>query len=93
MHHVCSCYRADEYRYGASNDRSGGCGSIYDINDILSSSSSSSSSSSHRGFVVRKGILASEAIELLKKFYERGNPNAPEYKRARPLMSSLQQQQ
>ena len=88
MHHVCSCYRADEYRYGASNDRSGGCGSIYDINDILSSSSSQ-----HRRFVVRKGILASEAIELLKKFYERGNPNAPEYKRARPLMSSLQQQQ
>ncbi len=36
------------------------------------------------------GIYSDEAIELLKLFYERGNPNAPEHKRTRPLVDRQQ---
>ncbi|OEH77098.1 CMP dCMP zinc-binding protein [Cyclospora cayetanensis] len=36
------------------------------------------------------GILKSEAIELLRRFYARGNPNAPECKRKRPIESAAE---
>lgn len=38
------------------------------------------------GFPIRAGLFEAEAIEMLRSFYERGNPNAPEVKRQRKLV-------
>ena len=37
------------------------------------------------GFSIRAGLFETEAIDLLKEFYARGNPNAPDTKRHRAL--------
>jgi len=64
--------------YGCSNDRFGGCGSVLpahcryggDWLPVLD---------------CQPGILAEECIQLFQRFYQRGNPNAPDEKRHRPL--------
>ena len=43
-------------------------------------------SDSHVGLDVTSGIMKDEAIEILKRFYASGNPNAPDEKRKRPLV-------
>ena len=60
--------------YGCSNERFGGCGSILNIaSDPLPSLGPS--------YDVIRGVMAAEAVQLLKEFYKRENPNAPEEKR------------
>ncbi len=36
-------------------------------------------------FEIRSGVMATEAIDIFRRFYERGNPSAPDAKRARTL--------
>ena len=67
--------------YGCSNDRFGGCGSILDIaSDPLPSLGPS--------FDTIKGVMADEAVQLLKQFYKGENPNAPEDKRKSKSVST-----
>ena len=63
--------------YGCANDRFGGCGSIYNADRICPDA--------YPVLSVKGGILADNAIDMLKKFYDRGNPKAPDAKRQRPL--------
>jgi len=67
--------------YGCANERFGGCGSIYSIHNSTDDAGSS--------YPCYGGIRAAEAITALKQFYARGNPNAPEHKRSRPLVDRL----
>lgn len=86
--------------YGANNQRFGGCGSVIDINTIFKQNNRNESENKHSeskeavvneyldtnySYPVIGGILAAEAIQLLKEFYSRGNPNAPAEKRRRTL--------
>ncbi|KAJ3097200.1 hypothetical protein HDU97_005085 [Phlyctochytrium planicorne] len=56
--------------FGCRNDRFGGCGSVFSIhnNDNLTGTS----------FEINEGLLASEAISVLRKFYIRENTNEKE---------------
>ena len=67
-----------EVIYGCANDRFGGCGSIYDTHVLQVEDLPVLN--------VKGGVLGEEAVALLKEFYERGNPKAPECKRQRPLV-------
>ncbi|KAI4335359.1 hypothetical protein L6164_014011 [Bauhinia variegata] len=64
-----------EVYYGCANDKFGGCGSILSLH--------LSNIPQGKGFKCTGGIMASEAVLLLRTFYEQGNPNAP--KPHRPL--------
>lgn len=66
-----------EVFYGCSNDKFGGCGSILSLH-------LSNTVSLNKGFKCTGGIMASEAVLLLRSFYEQGNPNAP--KPHRPIL-------
>lgn len=57
-----------EVYYGCGNDKFGGCGSILSLH---------AGDQSRKGFNCKGGIMASEAVSLLRTFYEQGNPNAP----------------
>ena len=50
--------------FGCFNDRFGGCSSVYSIHEDLDNK-----------YECSPGILKDEAIQLLKDFYARGNPN------------------
>jgi tRNA-specific adenosine deaminase 2 len=63
--------------FGCFNERFGGCGSVVDV--------ATSPEGTLAPLEIKGGILANEAVEILKKFYARGNPNAPAIKRHRPL--------
>ncbi|XAR67018.1 tRNA(adenine(34)) deaminase [Bertholletia excelsa] len=65
-----------EVYYGCANDKFGGCGSILSLHS-RSSEALTSSGAQHKGFKCTGGIMASEAVSLLRSFYEQGNPNAP----------------
>ncbi|XP_010252288.1 PREDICTED: tRNA-specific adenosine deaminase 2 isoform X2 [Nelumbo nucifera] len=75
-----------EVYYGCANDKFGGCGSILSIHSSGSEHLSSDDTSKGKGFKCTGGIMASEAISLLRSFYEQGNPNAP--KPHRPVQLS-----
>nr|DAD36168.1 TPA_asm: hypothetical protein HUJ06_006808 [Nelumbo nucifera] len=64
-----------EVYYGCANDKFGGCGSILSIHSSGSEHLSSDDTSKGKGFKCTGGIMASEAISLLRSFYEQGNPN------------------
>ncbi|KAK3430980.1 hypothetical protein EUGRSUZ_E02201 [Eucalyptus grandis] len=66
-----------EVYYGCANDKFGGCGSILSLHSSSSEACISIGNSGSKGFKCYGGIMASEAISLLRDFYERGNPNAP----------------
>ncbi|XP_048132322.1 tRNA-specific adenosine deaminase TAD2-like isoform X1 [Rhodamnia argentea] len=66
-----------EVYYGCANDKFGGCGSILSLHSSSSEACISIGNSGSKGFKCCGGIMASEAISLLRDFYERGNPNAP----------------
>ncbi|XP_028794460.1 tRNA-specific adenosine deaminase TAD2-like isoform X2 [Neltuma alba] len=73
-----------EVYYGCANDKFGGCGSILSLhlgNNI------NNEVKPGNGFKCTGGIMASEAVLLLRTFYEQGNPNAP--KPHRPLTRQL----
>ena len=56
--------------YGCTNERFGGCGSVVNVaNDCAISGKPPLRCTS--------GVLASEAVELLKSFYKGQNPNVP----------------
>ncbi|CAE7232929.1 TAD2 [Symbiodinium sp. CCMP2592] len=79
-----------EVVFGSANVRFGGCGGVFKIHKMkVSKSGPGSGADAARealpGFVCRGGVLAEEAVELLREFYATGNPNAPEAKRHRPL--------
>lgn len=59
--------------FGCRNQRFGGCGTVVPVHQML------------QPVQIEEGERAEEAIALLKEFYERGNPNCPEFKRMRPL--------
>uniref|UniRef100_A0A1D1XUG0 tRNA-specific adenosine deaminase 2 n=1 Tax=Anthurium amnicola TaxID=1678845 RepID=A0A1D1XUG0_9ARAE len=61
--------------YGCANDKFGGCGSILSLHE--SGCEQLFRSSHENGFRCSGGLMASEAIALLRSFYEQGNPNAP----------------
>jgi tRNA-specific adenosine deaminase 2 len=63
-----------EVYYGCANDKFGGCGSILSLH---ARSSCSGGISEKKEFKCTGGLMASEAINLLRSFYEQGNPNAP----------------
>ncbi|GLT97398.1 hypothetical protein SLE2022_149650 [Rubroshorea leprosula] len=72
-----------EVYYGCSNDKFGGCGSILSLHSC-GSETLISGNPQKKGFKCTGGLMASEAISLLRSFYEQGNPNAP--KSHRPLV-------
>lgn len=62
--------------YGCANERFGGCGSILNV-----AADEALSASIGPCFDVVHGVLAVEAVTLLKTFYKGENPNAPDSKR------------
>lgn len=66
-----------EVYYGCPNDKFGGCGSILSLHTDGCEHSTVSGVKCQKGFKCKGGIMASEAVSLLRTFYEQGNPNAP----------------
>ncbi|KAK4423044.1 tRNA-specific adenosine deaminase TAD2 [Sesamum alatum] len=66
-----------EVYYGCANDKFGGCGSILSLHTNSSGKVTCSGISKRKEFKCTRGITASGAIDLLRSFYEQGNPNAP----------------
>lgn len=66
-----------EVYYGCANDKFGGCGSILSLHRVRDESIPSEGAPQEKGFKCIGGIMTSEAISLLRAFYEQGNPNAP----------------
>nr|XP_023914178.1 tRNA-specific adenosine deaminase 2 isoform X1 [Quercus suber] len=66
-----------EVCYGCANDKFGGCGSILSLHLGSSEPLKSHGVPQGEGFKCTGGIMASEAVSLLRTFYEQGNPNAP----------------
>ncbi|XP_065875307.1 tRNA-specific adenosine deaminase TAD2 isoform X2 [Euphorbia lathyris] len=62
--------------YGCANDKFGGCGSILSLH-LSHFQPHEREVAEGKGFKCRGGIMASEAVSLLRCFYEQGNPNAP----------------
>ncbi|KAL0033796.1 hypothetical protein WJX77_005392 [Trebouxia sp. C0004] len=61
--------------YGCQNDRFGGCGSILSLHEKGCGTCGRECKRSR--FACSGGLLAAEAINLLRQFYASGNPNAP----------------
>ncbi|KAH7648771.1 cytidine deoxycytidylate deaminase family [Cryptosporidium bovis] len=61
--------------YGCRNDRFGGCGSVLSYNDLVE----------NKNLTLRHGICEKKSVELLRCFYEFGNPKAPIEKRKRAI--------
>ncbi|XP_073158176.1 tRNA-specific adenosine deaminase TAD2-like [Henckelia pumila] len=66
-----------EVFYGCANDKFGGCGSILSLHTYSSGKHTSDGGSKRKEFKCTGGVMALEAINLLRSFYEQGNPNAP----------------
>ncbi|XP_065618301.1 tRNA-specific adenosine deaminase TAD2-like isoform X1 [Quercus suber] len=64
-----------EVCYGCANDKFGGCGSILSLHLGSSEPLKSHGVPQGEGFKCTGGIMASEAVSLLRTFYEQGNPN------------------
>ena len=60
--------------YGCANTRFGGTGSVLDLHKPRNGV---------RGYESMGGLFAEESIRLLKDFYQKGNPHAPNPKRRR----------
>lgn len=82
-----------EVYYGCANDKFGGCGSVLSLHSSgnlethASDDGHDGGGSKSRGFKCTGGIMASEAVSLLRSFYLQGNPNAP--KPHRPVVSRV----
>ena len=78
-----SLLRFSRVVFGCANDRFGGCGSVLDVHQQGVSPCGEPSSSEAAAGHTRPtcplpcvgGLYADEAVELLKSFYLRGNPN------------------
>ncbi|CAK7345726.1 unnamed protein product [Dovyalis caffra] len=73
-----------EVYYGCANDKFGGCGSILSLHSSSSQPLNSGEIAQRKDFKCTGGVMAQEAVSLLRSFYEQGNPNAP--KPHRPLI-------
>mmetsp|Transcript_1974 Transcript_1974/g.4884 ORF Transcript_1974/g.4884 Transcript_1974/m.4884 type:complete len:189 (+) Transcript_1974:252-818(+) len=62
--------------YGCGNDKFGGCGSVLDIAGSGCGTCGGTGAPAPP-FSCRAGLLADEAVELLRRFYVSGNPKAP----------------
>lgn len=60
--------------YGCANDRFGGCGTVLAVPGLEKSK-------------VQGGLCADQAMDLLKQFYKGQNPNAPENKVKKKVLS------
>jgi len=82
--------------YGCGNDRFGGCGSVLQVSgspalggDAAANHNPAAVSPSDLpalqgvSFPCIRGVLAAEAVEVLKRFYARGNQNIPLERRHR----------
>ncbi|CAN6464875.1 unnamed protein product [Victoria cruziana] len=69
------CIRA--VYYGCANDKFGGCGSVLSLHLTDSERLSGEKAVKGKGFKCIGGIMATDAVSLLRNFYEQGNPNAP----------------
>lgn len=58
--------------YGCSNDKFGGCGSVFSVH---------LGNEDHGKYEVQGGLLANEAIMMLRRFYVRENDHAPNPKK------------
>eukprot|EP00501_MAST-03F_sp_TOSAG23-6_P001193 GSMAST32.ASY1.ANO1.1237.1 assembled CDS len=65
--------------FGCHNERFGGNGSVLSLHENCCPQTA-------KGYPVVSGILKDEAIEIMRLFYSRGNPKAPDHKRQRPLI-------
>lgn len=63
--------------YGCPNDKFGGNGSVMDIASRGCGSCGGGTNKRAFTYTSRGGLLASEAVDALKRFYEKGNPAAP----------------
>ncbi|KAL1532969.1 tRNA(adenine34) deaminase, variant 2 [Salvia divinorum] len=70
-----SMFGLQEVYYGCANDKFGACGSILSLHTSNSGKLHRDGTSKRKGFKCTGGIMATEAINLLKSFYEQGNPN------------------
>ncbi|KAI4304031.1 hypothetical protein MLD38_039595 [Melastoma candidum] len=77
-----------EVYFGCANDKFGGCGSILSLHSNGIGSAVSNGHSQSGSFKCYGGIMASEAVSLLRDFYEQGNPNAPKPHRPRSSQAS-----
>lgn len=74
-----------EVVFGCTNDRFGGCGTVLSMHNgiynkpIIDKNKESDNVLQYfyPPFSVKSGIMEREAIDVLKLFYSRGNPNAP----------------
>lgn len=66
-----------EVYYGCANDKFGGCGSILSLHSVSTEQFNGCGDHSRKSFKCQGGIMASDAVSLLRTFYEQGNPNAP----------------
>ncbi|KAB5551976.1 hypothetical protein DKX38_009287 [Salix brachista] len=64
-----------EVYYGCANDKFGGCGSILSLHSSSSKLPKSGNIAQRKDFKCTGGIMALEAVSLLRRFYEQGNPN------------------
>lgn len=62
--------------YGCPNPRFGGCGSVLAVNQMKSPVTGQSPS-----FTAHGGLMSDRAIQTLRSFYERGNPNGAKLER------------
>jgi tRNA-specific adenosine deaminase 2 len=67
--------------FGCHNERFGGNGSALCIHRA------NAMDAPHKGYPSTSGLLKDEAVDIMRLFYSRGNPNAPDHKRQRPLRS------
>jgi tRNA-specific adenosine deaminase 2 len=65
--------------YGCANDRFGGCASVLDVHNVASDVVDP--------LEIISGIMGEQAVDLLQRFYERGNIKLPEAKRHRRTAS------
>ncbi len=68
---LLSC--AAKVYFGCSNDKFGGCGSVYSLHTMASADSKQQPKPECNGYECVPGLYAQEAIDLLKQFYSRGN--------------------
>lgn len=75
--------------FGCMNSRFGGCGSVLNIHAFSCNFKDAAREIHVPQLVCKGGVFKEEAVELLRSFYSRGNPNAPVAKRKRPLEGGL----
>src|SRR4051794_29941072 len=88
----CSCTSAGRVVYGCGNERFGGNGSVLTLHSTPSADGSAAAAASPSSaqpallgapYPSTGGVLAAAAVDVLKRFYARGNQSVPIEKRHR----------